>query len=286
MTPTFCFLRSSLLGLGCVSLFLALACSDDSDSGDGNQGGSAGSGSAQGGSSGNAGSAGSSGSGGGGSGGSSGSAGTAGSGGTGAAGSGGSSGTGGSGEQGDAGPGPDAGATEFVLTSPAFDDNAGCGPDGDAPDACDLFPDENIRLGDAANVSPQFDWTGAPAGTQSFALALHDLSNPFGHWVVWNIPGDETGLPADLPRGEDPGVPAQNTHQLGFDENAPQTGYEGSGACGNVYEFTLYALSAATFEPVSTDTPDDVQAELEASGDVLDTTTMRVRSDPNGPTCD
>jgi len=60
--------------------------------------------------------------------------------------------------------------------------------------------------------------------------------------------------------------------------------FASAGARVNVYEFTLYALSA-TFEPVSTDTPHDVQAELEASSDVIDTTTMRVRSDPNGPTC-
>ena len=273
MTPTFCFLRTSLLGLGCVSLFLAVACSDDSDDGTANPGGAAGSGSDQGGSSGSAGSGG---------GGSSGSAGSAGSGGTGAAGSSGS-GAGGNGGEGDAGPGPDAGAEAFVLTSPAFDDNPGCGPDNDDPDLCDLFPDENTGLGTAENVSPQFDWTGAPAGTQSFVLALHDLSDPFGHWVVWNIPASATGLPAEFPRGEDPGVPTQDTHQIGYD--ADDIGYMGSGQCGNVYEFTLYALSTATFEPVSTDTPDDVQAELEASNDVIDTTTMRGRSDPNGPSC-
>jgi len=269
-------------------LFLAVACSDD-DSGDGNLGGSAGAGSAQGGSSGNAGNAGSSGSANGGTGGSSGSAGTAGSGATGgAAGSAGSSagGTGGSGDEGDAGPGPDAGTSQFVLTSPAFDDNAGCGPDD--RDACDLFPDDNIGLGTARNVSPQIDWVGAPAGTQSFAIALHDLTfiqndSPFTHWVVWNIPASSTGLPAELPRGTSPGVPADDTGQIGF--NAGDIGYEGSGQCGNVYEFVLYALSTPSFEPSSTDSPDDVEAELELSDDVLDTTTMHARSDPNGPTC-
>ena len=51
-TPTFCFLRTSLLGLGGVSLFLAVACSDNSDNGVADPGGSAGSGSDQGGSSG------------------------------------------------------------------------------------------------------------------------------------------------------------------------------------------------------------------------------------------
>ena len=280
MPPTFCSLRTSLLGLGCVSLFLALGCSnDDADPGNANLGGSTGSGSNQGGSSGAAGSGGS-----GGSNGSAGTAGTAGSGGTGTAGSGGS-GAGGSSGEADAGTGADAGDAgpqEFVLTSTAFDNNAGCGPGGAAGN-CDLFPNDNTRFG--ANVSPQFAWSGAPAGTQSFVLALHDLSAPFGHWVVWNIPASATGLPAAFPRGEDPGVPAQNTHQVGFDDNAPETGYEGSGACGNVYEFVLYALSAPTFEPVSTDSPGAVRAELEASDDVIDTVTMRGRSDPNGANC-
>jgi hypothetical protein len=62
-------------------------------------------------------------------------------------------------------------------------------------------------------------------------------------------------------------------------------GYEGSGACGNVYEFVLYALDTATFAaPGSTD-PDDVQAALDESTALLGTATMRGRSDPNGPTC-
>jgi len=278
MTPTSYFLRTSLLGLGCVSLFLAVACSDDSDSGDANPGGSAGSGSDQGGSSGAAGSSGSGGSGGS----SSGSAGSAGAGGSGAAGSSGSGG-GGNGGEGDAGPGPDAGdagAEAFVLTSTAFDDNPGCGPDNDDPELCDLFPNDNTGFG--ANVSPQFAWTGVPAATQSFVLVLHDLSNltgqdPFTHWVLWNIPSSTTELPPELPPDENQGVPDAELRQISYlDTDA----FAGSGARGNVYEFVLYALSTPTFEPVSTDSPDDVQAELEASGDVIDTTTMRARSAP------
>ncbi|HTV22980.1 MAG TPA: hypothetical protein VMG12_30025, partial [Polyangiaceae bacterium] len=112
------------------------------------------------------------------------------------------------------------------------------------------FPDDNVVLGDAENVSPAINWTGAPAGTQSFAIALHDLTfiqgnSPFTHWVMWNIPGNNlTGLPAELPQGVMPGVPAANTQQYSFPDTR---GYTGSGACGNVDEFVPYALSTPTF---------------------------------------
>jgi phosphatidylethanolamine-binding protein (PEBP) family uncharacterized protein len=182
----------------------------------------------------------------------------------------------------DAGGQADASAAAFTLTSTAIDDVAGCGPDEGDRDLCDLFPAENTGLNGAANVSPQFDWTGAPAGTQSFAIAFHDLSNvngsdPFTHWVMWNIPGSATGLPAELPAGTTPGVPDANTRQVSFRGNQA---FAGSGAAGNVYEFVLFALGTATFDPASTD-PDDVEDAIATSNDVLGTATLRARSAPN-----
>jgi Raf kinase inhibitor-like YbhB/YbcL family protein len=188
-------------------------------------------------------------------------------------------------EPGPPGP-PDAGiSAELTLVSPAFDNNPGCGPEGDEPAACDLFEVDNTGLGNGEDVSPAIDWTGVPAGTQSFAIAFHDLSNisgqsPFTHWVMWNIPGTSTGLPAELPAGAEPGVPAANTRQVSFRNNGA---FAGSGACGNVYEFVLYALSTPEFDPSDTSSADAVQDALEASNDVLDTATMRGRSNPAGP---
>jgi Raf kinase inhibitor-like YbhB/YbcL family protein len=66
--------------------------------------------------------------------------------------------------------------------------------------------------GQATGASPKIDWSGAPAGTQSFALILHDTDVDINgedvlHWAIFNIPATSTGLPAkvantaDLPDG-------------------------------------------------------------------------------------
>jgi Raf kinase inhibitor-like YbhB/YbcL family protein len=50
------------------------------------------------------------------------------------------------------------------------------------------------------NISPALSWRGAPAGTKSFALLMHDPDAPTGsgwwHWLVYNIPAGQNSLPA------------------------------------------------------------------------------------------
>jgi Raf kinase inhibitor-like YbhB/YbcL family protein len=58
--------------------------------------------------------------------------------------------------------------------------------------------------GTNANVSPAIQWSGAPEGTQSFTLIMHDPDVAIGgddvlHWAIFNIPGTSTGLPEGVP---------------------------------------------------------------------------------------
>ncbi|MBL8452879.1 MAG: YbhB/YbcL family Raf kinase inhibitor-like protein, partial [Zoogloea sp.] len=50
------------------------------------------------------------------------------------------------------------------------------------------------------NISPQLSWSGAPKGTEAFAVFVHDPDAPTGsgwwHWQMVNIPGDVTSLAA------------------------------------------------------------------------------------------
>jgi Raf kinase inhibitor-like YbhB/YbcL family protein len=99
------------------------------------------------------------------------------------------------------------------------------------------------------NISPALAWSGAPAGTRSFALMVHDPDAPTGgagwwHWLVLNIPAGTTGLPKDAGRADGTKLPA-GAVQVNTDFGSPGWG----GPCPPVgdrahrYNFTLYALS-------------------------------------------
>jgi len=142
-------------------------------------------------------------------------------------------------------------STGLTLTSPGWTASANCTVDNRT--ACPSFPKENIGTsigGD--NKSPAFNWTAGPSGTQSYALTMEDLTfiqsgKPTVHWVIWNIPATTLMLPAGLDTAAMPAVPAGSS-QKSFSGN----GFQGSGKCGNVYEFTLYALPTATYTGSST----------------------------------
>lgn len=59
---------------------------------------------------------------------------------------------------------------------------------------------------DGEDVSPPLQWSGAPAGTRSFAVLCDDPDAPNGlwrHWAAFDIPADLTGLPEDADRHAD-----------------------------------------------------------------------------------
>ncbi|HUO96840.1 MAG TPA: YbhB/YbcL family Raf kinase inhibitor-like protein [Steroidobacteraceae bacterium] len=93
------------------------------------------------------------------------------------------------------------------------------------------------------NVSPALTWSGAPAGTRSYALTLFDPDAPHGfwHWVIFDVPATLAGLPAGA--GEPKQAPKgalQGTSDFG------DKGYGGpcppNGDRPHRYVFTLYAL--------------------------------------------
>ena len=79
----------------------------------------------------------------------------------------------------------------FTLASPAF------APQGAIP---------RRHTCDGEDVSPPLAWSGAPAGTKSFALIVDDPDAPdpaapkvvWVHWVLYDLPATTAALPAGL----------------------------------------------------------------------------------------
>ena len=70
--------------------------------------------------------------------------------------------------------------------------------------------------------SPALEWTAGPAGTVSYALLLEDPdapgSEPYVHWVLYNVPADVTRLSeglADDPALDEPAGALQGTNTRG-----------------------------------------------------------------------
>jgi Raf kinase inhibitor-like YbhB/YbcL family protein len=58
---------------------------------------------------------------------------------------------------------------------------------------------------DGEDVSPPLKWQSVPSNTKSLALIADDPDAPMGtwvHWVIFNIPSTETGLPENVPPKE------------------------------------------------------------------------------------
>ncbi|NQX00501.1 YHYH protein [bacterium] len=101
-----------------------------------------------------------------------------------------------------------------------------------------LLPEE--FTGDGGGATLPLEWSGAPAGTQSFALVMHHL-DPEGvakwYWTLYDIPANVARLPKNV----------QGVGKLGTGFRG-KVGYEpphSKGPGPKTYTLTLYALSAA-----------------------------------------
>ncbi|MGC9952795.1 MAG: YbhB/YbcL family Raf kinase inhibitor-like protein [Rhizomicrobium sp.] len=129
------------------------------------------------------------------------------------------------------------------------------------------LPDVHVYNDDGctgANRSPELSWSGAPAGTKSFAVTVHDPDAPheggWWHWLVFDISAGARGLPEGAGNGA--GLPA------GAIESRTDFGKPGyGGACpppGNPhrYVFAVYALKTAKLGLKSDDAPAKVDGAI------------------------
>ena len=127
-------------------------------------------------------------------------------------------------------PGHNRDDAGFTLTCPEMTESGG------------LLPFTNTCLPADGGVSPALQWSGAPADTKQFMLAMWSradtaVCNRY-EWVLYNIPATTTSIAAGNPDnigtfgGSFPGVPKYE-----YASPCPDgTGYK-------TYYFTLYALN-------------------------------------------
>jgi len=134
-----------------------------------------------------------------------------------------------------------SGAVKFKLSSPAFAEGGS-------------IPQKYTCQGD--NVSPELNWSEAPAGAKSFALIMDDPDAPggtFTHWVLFDLPAETRQLAEGAcPIG------------VGGGNSLSQTGYMGpcppSGS--HRYYFRLYALDVPTLNLKAGAARSEVEAAL------------------------
>ena len=129
-------------------------------------------------------------------------------------------------------------AQQFKLTSPDIKPNG-------------VIAEEQVFNGfgcSGKNASPALAWSGAPKGTKSLALLVHDPDAPTGgagwwHWLAVNIPASVTELKKNAGKADGSNLP-QGAEQITTDFGGP--GWGGpcppAGDRPHRYNFTLHAL--------------------------------------------
>lgn len=110
---------------------------------------------------------------------------------------------------------------------------------------------------DGGDVSPALSWSGAPAGTLSFAVVVDDPdASGFTHWLLFNIPASTASLAEGLKPGTSPAGAAEGSNDFG------STGYRGPCPPSGTHRYShrLYALDIASLSP-----PPPTKERFEAS---------------------
>lgn len=189
---------------------------------------------------------------------------------------------------GDAGSNPSADGGGDAGTPPGRDSGGG----DDAAGGGDAATDEDAATGamtltssafaaggvipaahscDGAGTSIPVAWSGAPAGTQSYAVVMRDLTNTNGgdnyHWVIWDIPAATTSLAAGVPKVASPDPPGGGAKQTNWSFGG-EIGYGHmcpiAGPPTHEYELVVYAIPAATLALAGATGPNAIHARISA----------------------
>ena len=98
-------------------------------------------------------------------------------------------------------------------------------------------PIPKVHTCEGSDLSPELNWSGEPAHTQSFALIVDDPDAPMGtwnHWLVWDIPA----ATHRIPEGGSAGVSGMSDFgRTGYGGPCPPKGHG-----PHRYFFKLYAV--------------------------------------------
>jgi phosphatidylethanolamine-binding protein (PEBP) family uncharacterized protein len=119
-----------------------------------------------------------------------------------------------------------ASTTSFTLTSPDITDGG-------------QLPVEYTC--DGASSTLALNWSGAPAGTKSYAVTMHHIASPTDihwYWEVYDIPASVTSLPKNVT-----GIGTLGTNGVNGGQAYAPPCSKGPGP--KEYIYTVYALAAA-----------------------------------------
>jgi Raf kinase inhibitor-like YbhB/YbcL family protein len=120
------------------------------------------------------------------------------------------------------------------------------------------WPDKTLLNGldcHGENISPALDWSGAPKGTQSFALVLDDYEarggDGFVHWAAYNIPASVSALPENA-GAADPDLAGGGRNAYSDFLHRTYGGPCPPEGPPHKYRFTLFALDMPPIDDVGT----------------------------------